>query len=289
MISYDPLTWLGVPANKISMDSIKQAIQDDKTKRINFAYTQQHALRKEESNPEVVGWLNIPFKHSFELLAGHELSLNNFLLKKKNKDGFVAVIKEEETYNKFADYIEKYKDLVFLRDTLDLSIALSMHESEPHVRTSLGEHEYRVKYCSQELNSAEDLHAIVNVLQLRLEQLPFFKDADYVCCVPSSKRFLKDIVDCLKGFNFENISDSVSWGNKTESLKNVDDSLQKLEIISKWNLLVDIDKDLKGKSVLLIDDMYKSGVTMQYVALKLKESGAKRVYGIAIVKALGNS
>ena len=46
--------------------------------------------------------------------------------------------------------------------------------------------------------------------------------------------------------------------------------------------------DIKDKTVLLVDDMYYSGVTMQYIALKMKETGAKRVFGMALVKSLGN-
>ena len=34
--------------------------------------------------------------------------------------------------------------------------------------------------------------------------------------------------------------------------------------------------------------MYYSGVTMQYIAMKMKEAGAKRVFGMALVKSLGN-
>lgn len=34
--------------------------------------------------------------------------------------------------------------------------------------------------------------------------------------------------------------------------------------------------------------MYQSGLTIQFVAMKLKEAGAKRVFGITLVKALGN-
>jgi hypothetical protein len=35
--------------------------------------------------------------------------------------------------------------------------------------------------------------------------------------------------------------------------------------------------------------LFESGISMQYVAMKLKESGAKRVFGLCIVKSRSNS
>ena len=58
-------------------------------------------------------------------------------------------------------------------------------------------------------------------------------------------------------------------------------------MIQSWGFRVTEGMDLKNKTILLLDDMYQSGVTMQYVAMRLKEAGAKRVFGMAIVKSLG--
>lgn len=47
--------------------------------------------------------------------------------------------------------------------------------------------------------------------------------------------------------------------------------------------------DLKEKCILLVDDLYKSGLTMQYVAMMLKNAGCSRVFGLTLVKSLGNN
>lgn len=39
---------------------------------------------------------------------------------------------------------------------------------------------------------------------------------------------------------------------------------------------------------MLVDDLYMSGITLQYVAMKLKEAGARKVYGLCLVKSFGN-
>lgn len=99
---------------------------------------------------------------------------------------------------------------------------------------------------------------------------------------------MRDIITELDGFGFTDISDKVSWTNKNGSLKNVETAEEKLDMIQSWGLTFDAALDLKDKNVLLVDDMYYSGVTMQYIAMKMRDSGAKRVFGMALVKSLGN-
>ena len=72
-------------------------------------------------------------------------------------------------------------------------------------------------------------------------------------------------------------------------MKDVVTADEKLSLIDSWGFELSTDLSLDGKVVLLVDDMYQSGVTMQYVAMKLKEAGAKRVFGICICKALSNN
>ena len=59
-------------------------------------------------------------------------------------------------------------------------------------------------------------------------------------------------------------------------------------MVQSWGLKIDDEVDLNGKTVLLVDDMYQSGITLQYIAMRLKERGADRVFGMALVKSLGN-
>ena len=44
----------------------------------------------------------------------------------------------------------------------------------------------------------------------------------------------------------------------------------------------------EDKVVLLVDDLYQSGVSMNYVAMLLLEDGAKKVYGFACEKTCSN-
>lgn len=276
-----------VPKREISMDSIRELIKDAGTKRICFAFSHKNALRR-AADSNVVGWLNLPFDEPFETIARHELDLNRVLFPSPAGTSYYRRIDSEAEFEKIGVFIRKYNDLVFLRDTLDLSVALSMHESEPGKRTELGEHEYQLKYQSTKNNTTADLEALIVEMQKKLEDLPYFRFADYVCVVPSNHPVMKKILKGLQGFGFTDISSMVSWKNKKGNLKNVETADEKLEMVESWGLQICDEVDLKGKTVLLIDDMYQSGVTMQYVAMKLKEAGGERVFGLTLVKSLGN-
>ena len=272
----------------IKLEDVIQFINDGSTKRIHFATIHLNALHRGEDGSL---WLNLPFEEPFESFAKEKLQINRVLFRNKN-DKLYRIINEDEAEG-FIGLIKELGELVLLRDCLDLSIALCMHEyvtddGEPQ-RSVLGEHEYQVKYNSDKKDTSADLSALTEELQQRLNDLPFFKHADYIMAVPSSKPFMVEIINGLKNFKFVNVSDQVSWTNKDGSLKELDNPKDKLDLIDSWGFRVDPALDLKGRTVLLVDDMYKSGVTMQYVAMKLKEAGAKRVFGICLCKSLGNN
>ncbi len=44
--------------------------------------------------------------------------------------------------------------------------------------------------------------------------------------------------------------------------------------------------NVKDKTIILIDDKYQSGITIQYIAMKLQQAGAHEVYGLSFVKTL---
>ncbi len=50
--------------------------------------------------------------------------------------------------------------------------------------------------------------------------------------------------------------------------------------------LVDIQDDLAGKSITLIDDVYTSGATLNACANALKKAGAKQVFALTIARVL---
>ncbi len=288
MCFYFDLRFNELPLPKdITSDNINDFISDPTTKRIHFSTVHSYSLHK---LPDGNGILSLPFAQPFESIARKMLNMDRVLYHKNGK--YIRVISNEDEYKSIENLINDLKEIVFLRDCLDLSIALCLHEIQSAdgglTRSALGEHEYQLKYNSGSPASEVAFQEITKALQYYLELLPFFKEVDYILAVPSSRPFLSDVIQKLQGFQFTDISSCVSWTHKQGSLKELDDPVEKLKLIDSWGFKIDPGVDLKNKNVLLVDDMYKSGITMQYVGMKLKEAGVSRVFGISICKALGN-
>lgn len=206
----------------------------------------------------------------------------------KTKAGkFWCPIKTEDDYSKALKFKEKYEETVFLRDNLDLSLSLSEHMDKEGNRTQLGELEYQAKYN----NSAKARIKIANQIIEFIGNTPYYKDCQHICAVPSSKLGrinlpIKIANRISSNSNLIDLSSDIKWKTEKNQLKELSFE-ERWEELEETDLEITIDK--KIKCVILIDDLYQSGTTMQFVAMKLKEYGIKKVYGLTIVKARRDS
>ena len=120
--------------------------------------------------------------------------------------------------------------------------------------------------------------------------MPLYRHVDGFAAVPcaSSKKF-----SLPRGFASElakrtgkaNLSEAVTKSKVTPELKN-------LPLAKKLDVLlgsVAVDKaKVAGKSIVVVDDLYQSGLTINYLAEELRRAGAKEVFGLAAVKTLSN-
>lgn len=281
------LRFTNVPLKSISLDKINDFIKDDGTKRIHFATSHKNSLQRADGTGPI-GWLNVPFKDSILPIMKMVLSADFMLFKRETKYGVSCNrrIDSEREYKSVEKFIDDYKEVVFLRDLLDISITLSKNFDDNDDYTAIGRLEYEAKYKGN--RDAEQ--QLVNACEKWLNQLPYYNKVDYICSMPCSKPKQKSlprrIVDALDG-KFENISKDIYWKSKTKSLKDAESIDEKLAILEESNLT--IDRNLEGKAVFLFDDLYMSGLSMQYVAMKLKEAGAKWVFGLCLIKSRNNT
>jgi orotate phosphoribosyltransferase-like protein len=61
---------------------------------------------------------------------------------------------------------------------------------------------------------------------------------------------------------------------------------QKVEALV-GSVSVDATK-VADKTIVVVDDLYQSGLTINYIAEELRQVGAKEVFGLAAVKTLRN-
>ena len=120
--------------------------------------------------------------------------------------------------------------------------------------------------------------------------MPLYRHVDGFVAVPCarSKKF-----SLPRGFAFAlakrtgkpNLSEAVTKSKATPELKN-------LSLTEKLDAILDsitVDKArVAGKSLVVVDDLYQSGLTINYLAEELRRAGAKEVFGLAAVKTLSN-
>lgn len=270
----------GVPQRTISIDLLQNMIEDTQTKRVHFASTHKEAIK---ANPNY-NYLKLPFDNTIGNFLESEINCHLF---DSDYGGYWHRIESEYELNQIRNFIKKYENIVFLRDFLDLSVALDMNMISIGEHSQTGLWEYEAKYNDNQ----QAVENLVNLCQQRLNEMPFYKNADYICGMPQSPnvkpKLPKLIVNRISGHSLADISDKI-WFKKNQQLKNCNTAQEKLEALSESNFLIDKDLDLSGKTVIILDDLYQSGLTINYIAMKLKEHGAKHVFGLCLVKALNN-
>ncbi len=278
--NFKNLLFIGVPQKAITLEDIKKIVSSNSTKRINFSSSHAGALKKYNGQWKIT----LPFKESIQPIIKKEIG-NDIDLFVSDYGGVWRSITNEE-YNKWHEFITRYKNIVFLRDCLDISLSLSMNIIENESRTEIGELEYQSKYNSN--NDAEE--QLVSLCEEWINKLPYYKDADLICAVPSKTpdNLPQRIADKLN-ITPINISNTISWTSKTKDVKNAEKVEDKINILEESGFTINNIEQLKDKVIILFDDLYMSGVTLQYIAMKLKDAGAQRVLGLTIVKSRSNS
>jgi hypothetical protein len=211
------------------------------------------------------------------------------LLKYNNKEIFIenGNIKLETDLNSFTTFFNTYKNVVFIEDDLDLSISISQEFDSEKERKMIGKMWYEIKYKAEYSN----IDFLSDVLIYTIRNLPIYNNSENViCAVPISTDNVSEynFIDVILKNTSKELKITMSelkWLNKKEKVKYLKYE-QKVNALKNSSLL--IKGDLINKDCILFDDLYQSGATINYVASKLKEQGAKNVYGITLIKNPNN-
>lgn len=176
--------------------------------------------------------------------------------------------------------------------TLDLHVRSSEflgyneygHPQFESTRTELGELLYRLKYRG-------DQSAIAPIAQATCDFVREWNSGiDVIIPAPPSKgrpvQPLFQIADEVgRLLNLPVDKTSVRKTKATPELKNADHA-QRLELITGAHSIE--GNALRGRRVLLLDDLYQSGATLNAIARLLKEAGgASAVFALALTRARG--
>ncbi|HAL61008.1 MAG TPA: hypothetical protein DCP08_01195 [Chloroflexi bacterium] len=172
-----------------------------------------------------------------------------------------------------------------------LGFALDFHsrfEGDERRRTELGELTYRYKYGGEK--------RLAKVLSTRLadfikKNAPF-RDADGIVCIPSTwKRRNYDPVPLLARHVaqeaglpfFSDALEKVRYTDPQKELRTL--AAKQRNILSAFM----VRGDVKGKRILLLDDLCDSGATLQEATRVLTIAGAEEVLVLVLTKTIHGS
>ncbi|MBW2615292.1 MAG: hypothetical protein JRD02_03830 [Deltaproteobacteria bacterium] len=123
-----------------------------------------------------------------------------------------------------------------------------------------------------------------------LKRVECYNSLDTIVAVPPStpekKYSLPAVIarHIAEEWERDDFSEAVKKVKETKQAKNV--ALEKK--LGNIEGSIEVHSKVKGRKILLTDDLYQSGITMNYVAMLLLEQGARKIYGLACEKTCSN-
>lgn len=162
----------------------------------------------------------------------------------------------------------------------------------------LGEAENKLKYHAHELSPSrkqsyfklmtDALLRAFDLLPIRDLTSPHRPLVSAVPSRPNSNRLASQLarhVAETKGLEFIEPRLTIKKGQMKELA--LEKKIERwCEIYSKEDALTLDPSEIEGRTVVIVDDLYQSGITMWSYAKALKELGASNVYGLACVKSM---
>ncbi|GBE06458.1 DNA utilization protein GntX [bacterium BMS3Abin10] len=201
---------------------------------------------------------------------------------------------EEQEVRKLLDIFKKHVLLgksknidPYFEDELDMCFALDYNLAEDFITHDVGYTTYgNLEHNAKENRDADARAQLVETFANLCEIHPIYRRARIVMPIPPnpSKTFHLPIKLARELAETTGKKDCASMIRKVKETPRMQD----LTLDEKKKALrgaIEINGDVEGKQIIIIDDLYQSGFTMWTVAKLLKKHGAKKVLGLACVKS----
>ena len=259
------------------------------SKRISF---ESYHLPTRTKKGDSYGIIILPFGNGISLLFPEKLETTDYASEVLRK------IQTKEEFDRIKKWCEERKGYIYILTCMTCVAALGLNKSNPKKA------EYTpIGLLVDNAREHKDTRAISRLIVLACEFIkkhPPFGECDFVAAVPASQDKPYDLPKILAAkiaakIGKEDITAGFSYAGEKKKVKDVayDPKDKNKCFEEKWALLKTAKMCYKGisvngKSVLLIDDLYQSGTTMQYTAMVLRNNGAKAVFGLAMEKSMSD-
>lgn len=207
----------------------------------------------------------------------------------------------EETYEIDDGSIQALQELfrtlsdttLVIRDSLSLSLALDRYNIPPNA--DAGRDDWTYSDTGEVLNEAKYRYkeSAERLLGAKLVKLvaghPVLSRVDAVCAIPASNADRESRPDPAKNW-VAAISDdllidatTITRTREVKSQKDIENDVAALAANQEQSMEA-VPGEVAGRRVLIIDDMYGSGGTMQEANRALREAGAADVFSLVVAK-----
>lgn len=245
--------------------------------------------------------LILPFPNSFQN-AFQTMSSVTAIPHVSKKNGNLClflkgIAADEKPPQEIYDWITTVGEYVAMKDKLALSFALDFDRKGGDPKKPQSEvgalrviaKPYGRATATKETTAAADL--LVDRCIAFLKAMTCYESASCVAAVPPSNP--RNPYN-LPRYLAKRISAKWERADLSEHVRTIEarGSIKSTAVANKLDALlgtIGVDADVfHKKNVLLIDDLYQSGITMNYCALMLLRAGARKIFGLACEKTCRN-
>lgn len=237
----------------------------------------KNALKNNPSG-KFAGFFNVPFIETI----GSLFPLRLFENTKGQYGGYYRTATNDSEFSDIKAWMSANADVVFIRSLFTTAVAACEHYITSDSRSKIGELEHSAKY---EDNAAAKT-ALVETLRQIFDRMHGARGIDGIVSVPPSTAGKQSLPNYLAAYlaaatGIPDLTDQLAWNGPKGSIK-------ELGVDEKWGALekvgLTVGPGVKGKDLLIIDDMYQSGATAHFVASQLRVAGANDLHLLAVSK-----
>jgi predicted amidophosphoribosyltransferase len=247
--------------------------------RICFATTHQNALKKNNGSSSKPFKFEIPFAHGVasEFFAGTKI-----VLQASKFSGLWTPLSEEDA-DRVRDWMHEQGSRVYSKDLFNASISLGPR-SVDKTETEVGKLFSAAKY-GQDADAAQELSRLMRSTVADMKSWPAFSA---VTNPPPREGKEFDLPTFLaeriaKKLDVPYVSMGI-WKGEKGQLKDVARAA-KWDTLQGVGFVVNSKAFVEEKPILIIDDIYQSGTTLNFLRSRLSESGFYRAFALTVVKA----
>jgi hypothetical protein len=190
------------------------------------------------------------------------------------------------------DLLDLLTTSIFIEDDLTESFSLDFHTRfvvGGYVRTETGQLVYEAKPYGPGSGSRTKADELADRMLSFTQQHPSYRNADVIVAVPPSnpnKRFdlpTHLVARLSASLGKPNVSNWIRKVRATKPMKDCGTIQEKIDNV-RGAFAPTPEAEFPGKKILLVDDIYQSGFTMNEVGRAVFAAGATYVFGLAATK-----